>query len=219
MRTLMTALLAGVALCSAAAPASAKHGEKLGKGDYYSLIFPEEDVAKLFPDAAPKDIRPVTTRDFDVQQVLDGSCREQVPQQAPGMLKDVGIYTIRTAPLSFVGGGLAAKLGGFAPKGSYVTNVDYGINAGVQTVFGAIGAGLNAHEMGKHTDIAGCMAGFVNRAQNAGYLNRNIIIVYNVHPARGHPIRRSSFADPIPGDTKPAAATNSSEQTARPPNG
>jgi len=221
-----TTLLIGVATfvgaTAIAAPASARdHGTKLGKGDYQFHIFPEEKVRALFPDLkdSSKVIPDVTTRDFDVMNVTDAQCREDDAGQAPGWFKDVGLYTLRTAPLSLAGGTLAAMAGGFAPKGSIVSNFDYGKNAAVQTVFGAIGAGINLHEMAKHTSIAGCQAGMVQRAQNGGYLNRNIIVTYSVYAARGHPVTRERFAAPAPGDTKPAPATNAAGQVPAPPSG
>jgi hypothetical protein len=99
-----------------------------------------------------------------------------------------------------------AALGGVT--NSTYTAGNYAEYIGGGVIGGGIGGGINAYEMAKHGQIAGCMMGLLNGAQRLGYL-RNVVITYNTFPVNGHAIKRANMAQPAPEDQdQPAGLTS-----------
>jgi hypothetical protein len=195
-------ILAGAIVLSAT-PALAK-GPKLGDGDYFVYFVGDMSETMDLHQAAPPP-QP-TTDDFDRLARLDDLCRTQSKQLKPSAFKSVFLYTLRGAiPSTLLGVGGAA-LGGFT--NSTYTAGNYAEYIGGGVIGGGIGGGINAYEMAKHGQIAGCMMGLLNGAQRLGYL-RNVVITYNTFPVNGHAIKRANMAQPAPEDQdQPAGLTS-----------
>lgn len=212
MRNVISMLIGASALAMIATPASARdkhHDKSIGRGDFQMYVFHRDKLAALYPEKA-LTARPVTSRDIDAVNIMNDDCTVQAKQQDPGLLKTVAVVAVRNLPGAVAGGYLGSIAGGLVPKGSVVTAVGYAKYNSIATVGGSIGAGINAWEMGKHASVAGCMVGFVPKAQKAGYLNEDVVITYNPFPVYGPTLKRSQFPAP-PADE--SASTASSANT------
>jgi hypothetical protein len=117
---------------------------------------------------------------------LDQDCRQQLKAQRPSMLKNVVLTVVRQAPFAFAGGFAGAAAGGFAPHGSTVTNLDYGLYNGAAVGVGSIGTGITGYESAKHYGQAGCMIEFLRKARMERPTLSNVVIIYNSFQANGH---------------------------------
>jgi hypothetical protein len=117
---------------------------------------------------------------------LDLDCRHQLKLQRPSMLKNIFLTEVRTVPFAVAGGMLGSALGGFAPHGSSITDLNYGEYNGGATVGNSAGGGIMGYESAKHTAQAGCMSFMSGKARLERPALTNVGIIYNSYQANGH---------------------------------
>ncbi len=115
---------------------------------------------------------------------LDKTCREQLKGQYPSGLKTVLVTALRNAPGAFLGGMAGAALGGFAPHGSPVSNIDYGLNTAASIAGSSIGAGFTAQAYGKKYGQGACMTTMLASARRVDSL-RDVRVINNAFPVNG----------------------------------
>lgn len=210
-RLLCASLMAATALSvTLATPAFARDGGKIGKGDYFIYKAP-----KIMPNGELVAGQ-MTTGEGALIVKLDDICRVEAKRQNPSGFKTVFLVALRNAPGAFVGGMIGSKVGGFT-KNSTVSALNYGEYNGIATVGGSIGAGINAYEMGKHNNVAGCMMALVSDAKKQGYLMR-VYITYNTFPVYGKPLRISNLQPgPLTSKANDGGDSDSDDATSPPP--